>query len=216
MPALDFCYTVTGRGGQAFTGARPRPQAFFWLDNTGGVPASVLATYGFNLFPGGNDVWIVSSSGSLLLSCPFQLSAGQRLTVKVTAITAHSYPFEDTAFAILLKNSQVQADLFALRPDGINHVGDLGPVPGTVFPPPSPGVTTTPVIGGPVKVVLGGIQYGNVVDPGDCSHNCSTEVTMADVPGAGTYQLLFGMFVIDGQPNLAKPAALMVKSAVVA
>lgn len=216
MPALNFCYTVTGRGGQAFTRALPRHQAFFWLDNTGGVPASALATYGFNLFPGGNNDWIALSSGSLLLSCPFQLSTGQELTVKATAITAHNFPFLDAAFAILLKNLQAQADLFALRPDGINHIADIGPIPGKVFPPPSPGVTTTRVIEGPVKVVLGGIQYGNVVDGSDCSGNCSTKVTMACVPGAGTYQLLFGMFVIGQPPNLVKPAALMVESAVVA
>jgi len=214
MPALDFCFTVTGRGGQAFTGARPRPQAFFWLDNTGGVPASVLAGYGFNLFPAGTDFWIASSSGSLLLSCPFNLTAGQKLTVKATVITAHSFPVVDVAFALLLNNLQVQAVLFALRPDGVTHIGEIG-APGAAFPPPSPGVTTTPVTGGPIKVVLGGIQYGNVVDAGDCSDQCSTEVTTANVPGAGTYQLFFGMFVIGQPPDPAKPAALMVKSVVV-
>jgi hypothetical protein len=214
MQVLDSCYTITGRGGQAFTGVPPHQQTFLWLDNTGGVPASVLVAYGYNLFPGGTDFWIASSSGSLLLSCPFQMNTGQKLTVKATAITAHSFPAVDVAFAILLKNSQVQANLFALRPDGVNHVGDIG-APGSDFPPPSPGVTTTPVTGGPVKVLLGGIQYGNVVDAGDCSSNCSTEITTNDIPGAGTYQLLLGMFVVGQQPNPAKPAALMVKSAVV-
>jgi hypothetical protein len=211
MPALRSCFTVTGRGGQAFTGAPPHQKPFFWLDNTGGVPASVLPGYGFNLFPQGSNFWIATSSGSLLLSCPFKLRAGKKLTVKATAITAHSFPYVDAAFALLLKNSQVQAVLFALRPDGVTHVGDLGG-PGANFPPPSPGVTTTPVTGGPVKVVLGGIQYGNVIDAGDCSNNCSTQVTTAVVPGAGTYQLLFGMFVIGQPPDPLKPAALMIKS----
>lgn len=118
------------------------------------------------------------------------------------------------AFAILLKNSQVPANLLAVRPDGVTRFGEIG-AQGAAFPPPSQGVTTTPVTGGPVTVQLGGIQYGDVVDAGDCSDRCSTEVTMADVPGAGTYQLLFGMFVVGQPPSPAEPVALMVKPAVV-
>ena len=173
-----------------------------------------LAAFGFNLFPAGTDFWIASSSGSLPLSCPFQRNTGQKLAVKATAITAHSFPTVDVAFAILLKNSQVPANLLAVRPDGVTRFGEIG-AQGAAFPPPSQGVTTTPVTGGPVTVQLGGIQYGDVVDAGDCSDRCSTEVTMADVPGARTYQLLFGMFVVGQPPSPAEPAALMVKPAVV-
>jgi hypothetical protein len=203
MP-VDLGYTVTGRGGTAF----------WWLDNAGGTPWSAMANYNFNLFPGAQGSnWDQVATGSFLLSTPFSLLPGQKLTVVASILTAHSMPYEDVGFALLLQGSQVKAVLFALRPDGWNNRGDYGPIPGTVFAPPSAGVTVNKVVGGPVKVVLGGVEYGQVNDPGDCSGKCCTEVTTSYIPGGGTYNLLFGMFNLEGHVNSARPAALIVKFA---
>jgi len=202
MP-IDLSYTVQGRGGVAF----------FWEDNAGHTPWSALQSYNFDLFPGAQDDWRSVTSGSFLLSTPFALAAGQTLTIVADIITAHAFPYYDVGFGLLVSGTQVKAVLFALRPDGINHRGDLGNVPGTAFPPPSPGVQVTKVVGGPFKAILGGIQYGKVNDLSDCSGNCSTLVTSTYLPAAGQYQLLFGMFNVDGSVNDAKPAAIIVQFA---
>lgn len=199
MP-VNLGYTVTGRGGDAFV----------WLDNSGKSKWSALPTHQFDLFPGAADDWRSATSGSSLLSSPFSLAAADTLTVTATLLTAHSSPFSDVGFALLLHNAQVKAILFALRPDGINHRGDLGPVPGTVFAAPSAGVTVNSAPGGPVKAMLGGVEYGVVAGPGDCSGTCSCAIKATSVPGAGNYTLLFGMFNVDGSPNLVKPAAMIV------
>ena len=122
MP-VDLGYTVEGRGGVAF----------WWLDNSGAIPWSALANYNFNLLPGRTDDWASATSGSFLLSTPF-FATRETLTIVATMITAHSFPWNDVGFALLLEGSHVKAVLFALRPDGINHPGDLGPIPGNAGP----------------------------------------------------------------------------------
>jgi len=199
MP-VNLGYIVTGRGGDAFV----------WLDNSGKSRWSALPTHQFDLFPGSTDDWRAVTSGSSLLSSPFSLTATDTLTVTASLLTAHSFPFSDVGFALLLHNAQVRAILFALRPDGVNHRGDLGPTPGTVFAAPSAGVTVNAVTGGPVKAMLGGVEYGTVADPSDCSGTCSCVIKATCIPGAGNYTLLFGMFNVDNSPSIAKPAAMVV------
>jgi hypothetical protein len=176
MP-VNLGYTVTGRGGDAFV----------WLDNSGKTRWSALPTHQFDLFPGAGDDWRSATSGSWLQSTPFKLEDAQTLTVTANILTAHSVPYSDVGFALLMHGAQVEAILFALRPDGINHRGDLGPAPGSVFAAPSAGVTVNAVTGGPVKAMLGGIEYGQVLDPSDCSGTCSCAVTATCAPGAGNY-----------------------------
>jgi hypothetical protein len=200
--SLDLGYTIQGRGGSAL----------FWMDNAGNVPWSAIANYNFNLLPGATDDWRSSTSGSFLLSTPFSLAATQRLIIIASVTTAHREPFFDVGFALLLTGTQIQEILFAIRPDGITHRGDMGPPPAINFAPPSANVTLSKVTTGPANVVLDGITYGPPNNPGDCGGtSCTTEVTSSCVPGGGSYQLLFGMFVIEGPPNVGRPAAMIVK-----
>ena len=195
--SLDLGFTIQGRGGQAL----------YWVDNTGQTPSSALSNYNFVLLPNAQDDWQSATSGSLLLSAKFTVASTQKLTVVARLITAHARPYNDVGFALLLKNSQVHKVLFALRPDGANRRGDIGPNDINRFAAPSPGVTETHALKGVANVTLDGITYGPPAGPDD--GNCSTEVTAECIPGAGNYQVLFGMFVVSDVPNLAKPAALI-------
>lgn len=197
--SAELGYTIEGRGGLAL----------FWLDDSGNIPWSALDSYNFALLPGGNN-WAPATYGSFQLSTPFAVAAGQQLTVMATLMTAHSDPWFDVGFALLVQGTQVQAILFANRPDAVAYIGDLGPNPGTILAAPSAGVTVTANKTGPANVQLGGITYGPPQNAGD--GNVSTSVTAVCSPPAGQYQLLFGMFsVTNGPANPAKPAAMMVQ-----
>jgi hypothetical protein len=191
--------TIQGHGGQAFS----------WVDNTGGVAWSALANYNFNLLPNAPDNWQASISGSFLLSTPIDVAGAQTLTVIANVISAHDFPIYDVGFALLVQGSQVQKVLFALRPDGITQRGDVGSPQQNSFAPPGAGVTVTPVKNGAANVVLGGVSYGPAT--GSFDGGLSTLVTAVCAPGAGTYQLLFGIFATNGEPNVAAPAALIVQ-----
>ena len=86
--SIDLGYTIQGRGGQALA----------WLDTAGGMPWSDLANYNFPLMPPGN--WPGATSGSFLLSTPFAVAAGQKLTVIAILATAHYKPYWDVGFAL--------------------------------------------------------------------------------------------------------------------
>jgi hypothetical protein len=151
------------------------------------------------------DPWTGTTSGSFLLSTPFAIAAGQKLTVISILATAFIEPYYDVGFALLVQGSQVAQVLFALRPDNVDQNGDMGP--NVFYAKPSVGVTETSVKQGPAMVVLGGITYGPPVNPG--SGQVSTLVTAVSTPAAGTYQLLFGMFNTNNSVDITRPSALI-------
>jgi len=195
---MDLSYVVMGKGGLAF----------WWIDNAGSVPGSALANYGFNLLPNSNNDWAASASGSLLLSSSFSLQTGDAVNVTARVITAHAFPYNDVGFALLLQSGRLQAVLFAVRPDGVERVGDMGPNLPNTFHKPSPGVSVTKKVGQAVDVVLGGLDYWPK-DAGGASS--SAKVTSTHTPGAGTYQLLAGVFALNQSVNQARPAALVLE-----
>jgi len=183
---------------------------FPWIDWTGNVPGSEFTSYGFNpVLPASGSTFNPSlGTGSLLLSSPFSLDAWSTLSVTTSVFTASIATFNNVGFALLLEDSALKAVLANVRPDNINHFGDFGFIPGTVYAPPSPGVMTTVSVHGPealTGVSLGGATYGQVLGPADClgaggpgAGNCLTTVTSVVTPGAGAYQLLFGVYDLFG------------------
>lgn len=97
--------------------------------------------------------------------------------------------------------------LFALRPDGVDQNGDMGP--NVFYAKPSAGVTVTQAVQGTANVVLGGVNYGPPTNAG--SGQVSTVVTAVCAPPAGTYQLLFGMFNTNETVDPTRPSALIVQ-----
>ena len=194
---IDLGYTIQGRGGVGL----------FWLDDAGQITWSALAGYNFDLLPGSSGEWQSTTVGSFLLSMPFSLASNDTLSVVADLFSAQAYPYYEVGFALLVTGMQLKAVLFACRPDGINHIADLGAVPGTVFAAPSPGVQTKITIGGPFKVILGGREYGHVVSPSD--GKTSAIVTTSYVPGAGSYQILFGMFSVSGPLSVPESAMIV-------
>jgi hypothetical protein len=217
LTAPVFADTVIGTGGVSPAVTGFSSTAFEWVDNTGGVNASVLSSvYGYNVFATGG----ATGAGSLLLSNPFTVNGTSTLDVNISLFTAENVgsSFNELGFVVLLQNSQMVAILAASRPDGINHDGDFGDMPGTTYLGPSAGVTTTlnthfnlsdlPVI------TLGSQQYGTLVDGSSCGDNCLTDINSMYTPGAGTYQLLYGSFYMGTGPN-PNAAAVAVKSVTV-
>jgi hypothetical protein len=193
--SVDLGYTIQGHGGQALC----------WVDTAGGVSWSALASYNFALMPPGP--WTGTTSGSFLLSTPFAIESGQKLTVIAILATAHNEPFWDVGFALLVRGSHVREILFALRPDGVDQNGDMGP--NVFYAKPSAGVTVTQAVQGTANVVLGGVNYGPPTNAG--SGQVSTVVTAVCAPPAGTYHLLFGMFNTNETVDLTRPSALIVQ-----
>jgi hypothetical protein len=197
--SIDLGYTIQGHGGQAL----------FWLDNTGGVPWSALASYNFALLPNAQDDWASTTSGSFVLSTPFSVASGQKLTVIANVMTAHTQPYFDVGFALLVSGTQIVDVLFAVRPDNVRRRGDQGSNVDNAFAVPAAGVTVAPTLNGVAYVELGGVTYGPPVDAG--GGTVSTLVTTVCSPDAGTNQLLFGMFAMENEVNLTRPAALVVQ-----
>lgn len=193
--SVNFGCTTQGRGGQALP----------WVDTAGGAPWSALASYNFPLMPGNN--WTGTTFGSFLLSAPIAIAANQKLTVIAILATAHYDPYWDVGFALLVQGSTVAEVLFALRPDGVDQNGDIGP--NVFYAKPSAGVVVTPKVQGPANLVLDGINYGPPVNAG--SGQVSTVVTAVSSPAASTYQLLFGMFNTNQSVDPTRPSALVVQ-----
>jgi hypothetical protein len=198
MP-IDLGYTIQGRGGQAL----------YWLDNAGGVPWGALMKYNFALLPKAKDAWASTGSGSFLLSTPFAVGSGQKLTVKAMLASAHAEPSFDVGFALLVRGAQVEEVLFVSRPDNVDWRGDTGPTITNLFAKPSADVMVTSVEIGAAGLVLGGVNYGLAANAE--SGLASADITAVCAPKAGTYQLLFGMFAIDGAVEPERPAAMVVE-----
>jgi hypothetical protein len=188
---IDLHYAVLGSGGK-----------IWWVDKTGGRPWSDVVKYAFNLLPNSpNNNWQSLLTGSFMVSDPFQLSGSQTLTVKAMIATAgfKDNCLNDVGFGVLLEKGKTKDILFALRPDNVYQLGDTGPgVPFMFAKPTQPGgFTPTPYAITP-PIVLGGVDYSY-------RGQGATNVTSGCSPGAGQYQLLFGMFtgdsVVAGQPS---------------
>lgn len=211
--AEPITYSVTGNGGSAFV-SQFGDSPVLWMDSAGGTSGGALSAFGFNpvVSETGGSVWGVDygSGGSYALSSEFTMNAGEILNVDFSVFTRHASPWQDLGFALLLENSQVVAVLGNVRPDGVLHYGGLGSRPGTRFASSSSGVSLSMTRTGVGNFELGGVQYGAVNDTGDCFGNCRTNVSSSYMPGAGTYQLLFGAY---GSADDGKPTAVAVTSA---
>lgn len=200
--ALDLTYSVQGFGGTSQPQG-PFTDSFPWIDWTGGVPGSELTSYGFNPVLPGTDVQYHPdfAGGSLLLSSPFMVDGASTLTVTTALLTSFS-PYEptDVGFTLLVREGANPTVLSNLRQNGDTTFFTYfqgGETPWNVFTPSSDGVTTTYTTDGPTALtgmVLGDREYGRILRTGDCSADCLTTVTSTVTPGAGTYQLLFGVY----------------------
>jgi hypothetical protein len=177
---LDLSYSVIGDGGFSQPVAGLSDVPFWWADNTGNVSAAyVQSTYGYSVVdahPSRNP-----DLGSLLVSSPFEVGAGQTLSFDVTWVSNEYQPPFDTAFALLLQGSSVVAVLYEAETGSNPMLGD--------------------------SVSLGGIQYGPCNGFGCTFPTGSTApVTSSYSPGAGTFQLVFGVFdTIDPHPVTDNP-----------
>jgi hypothetical protein len=171
--------------------------------------------------------------GSLLMSSSFTLGANEALNVNFDLLTHQpawlAAPGDGVnspqAFALLLRDGQVSAVLANLDAEGNWGFASYGSDPPTspyyitgsdrLFTPTTPGVTTTLTTYGltygyygqstrspDVDVTLGDTHYWH--DPRytfNCG--CSLDVASTFTPGAGTYQLLFGIYDYGGEGALA-------------
>ncbi|HVP64521.1 MAG TPA: hypothetical protein VMT82_06480 [candidate division Zixibacteria bacterium] len=218
-------FTVIGKGGESAALPGISDESFWWADTTGGVTGEEF-TASTNFNPVQNDKTDPTKdvtgfptkdfTGSYLLSSRFTLSAGEKLKVVATSLTAHSSPFTDIGFALLMKNSQVAAVLSNTRPDGIKYIRDFGPLLGSVLVAPGPGVAVNEIKPKLSQiVVIGGAEYGRHDDPGYCqaSDSCLIQTTSVCTPGPGTYQLIFGAFnVRNNGLNGTRPTIIIVNS----
>jgi len=195
---------IDGKGGQF---------PCFWLDNSGGKPWSDLDNYGFTPTRTAQSFSKDTTSGSYALSDKFHVKQGEQVNVAAILATAHTQPYWDFGFAILVQGTTVAEVLFAMRPDGINQIGDTGP--NVLLAAPSDGVTFSQAYkeadGTPkdaTGIVLNGVDYGSIANAG-CG-NLSTYLSSKCKPSPGEYQILFGMFVTDNRVNPARPAAMVV------
>ncbi len=192
--------TIDGKGGQF---------PCFWLDDSGGKPWSDLASYNFNPIPSATYNWQNATSGSYALSETFQVQAGQQVNVAAILATAHFQPFWEFGFALLVQGTAVENVLFALRPDGVGGIGDLGPV--VSLAAPGPGVSFLQAEKDATGIVLNGVDYGSTANAA-CG-NKSVYLSSKCNPAAGMYRILFGIFAIEMNPNpmiQTRPAAMVV------
>ena len=150
--------------------------------------------------------WKDTTSGSYALSEVLLINAGQRLNVAAILATAHTKPFWDFGFALLVQGTTVVDVLFALRPDGVTAIGDTGPA--VILPPPSAGVQFAQAQMDATGIVLNGVDYGSVANAA-CG-DMSTHVSAWCKPPVGKYQILFGIFATLNMANQARPAAIVV------
>jgi len=93
--------------------------------------------------------------------------------------------------------------LSALRPDGVNIIGDLGPVVYLAAPSAQVDSKTRNA----VEIVLNGVNYGPV---DSLSGNQSTYLSSSCAPAPGEYRILFGIFATLNHADPARPAAMIV------
>jgi hypothetical protein len=203
--AEDF-FTVTGTGGVSPAQAGVSTTPFLWIDTTGRTPGADATAYGFAPFPAFQqalDLRVGGGAGSLLLSSPFRLRDGDVLTVNFLLISqrltssgwwADGSPPE--GFALLLKDGVAVAVLENLTAAGDRYYSNVltpGIPPADCnFTPPSPGVTSRTTEGSGLDVTLGSTHY--YADGGPPMCGCFVGVSTKFMPGAGTYQLLFGLY----------------------
>jgi len=185
----------------------------FWLDNSAGKPWSDLAAYNFNPMPTAWFDWKDTTTGSYALSEKLTIKAGQLINVVAILATAHTKPFWDFGFALLVQGTTVVDVLFAMRPDGVNQIGDMGP--NVFLASPTAGVSFQQAFNdsnglhlGATGIVLNGVDYGSLANAG-CG-DMSTYLLSKCKPVAGDYQILFGMFATLNNVNQARPAAMVI------
>ncbi len=213
-------FTVSGTGGASAPVSGLSDQPFMWADYTGGVSgASTLAAYGFNPTPGFPSL-LDASVGSFLLSSTFDMNDGDVLTVDMSIFTANADK-DHFGFALLIEDSTLRAVLANIRADGETTPIDMPHPEDWNFVPPSPGVATsvqTLGIGEMPVFTLGGAEYGTRNDPSYCGGGslpgCQTNVNSSFAPGAGTYQLLFGVLSWGGGTDATKPTGIAVSASV--
>jgi hypothetical protein len=177
----ELRYRLKGSGG---------PQVFWFVDKFGGTPWAEIDNLGFNLLPGNpNPNELLSAfTGSFFLSEPFHISDSESIAVSATVAIAgfKDNNYMDVGFGLLLQGGTVKDILFALRPDGILQITDnAGPI--GLFNLAAP---TDPSGFQPSPASLSNLFVGGV----DYSRGLGTYVASSLKPGAGDYQLLFGMF----------------------
>lgn len=238
--SLNLTYSVSGSGGISAPQAPLGSNSFTWIDNTGGVSGSLFGQDGFNPLTAYVPTdWV----GSTLLSNPFSLGGQDTLSVTATMFSQQWFSaglgnLDTNGFALLLEGSTVKAILFDSRPDGGHDMLNIAGPPGYSFQLPTSNVAydLNHKVGDPlhydsVDVTLGGTNYYPLIPPplnqlstycgygppqSDGGEVCSSITTSSFTPGAGTYQLLFGMFSLTGQALEANgggpqtPAALAV------
>ena len=138
---LGLPASVSGYGGLSQPIAGFSTEPFAWIDWIGDVPGSVLMSQGFNpVLPGPGFAYkpsVSEAGGSLLLSSPFNINAGSTLTVTTSVFTAIRPNLDNIGFALLLQDSSLKTILSNVRSDNINHFGDFGALPGTIYTSPS-------------------------------------------------------------------------------
>ena len=215
--------TFTGVGGRSPAQAGVSPTPFWWIDTTGRTPGADATAFGFLPFPAFQealDTLVGGGGGSLLLTAPFRLRDRDELTVNFLLIAqrVQSLGFWASAtppegFVLLIKGGVVVAVLENLTAAGdrfYNNERTPGISPAdSNFTLPSPGVTSTTSLGSGLDVTLGSTRY--FVDGGAPFCGCFVDVTTKVMPGAGVYQLVFGLYdFVEDFPGFR--AALAVKS----
>src|SRR5262249_31884777 len=137
----------------------------------------------------------------------FTLGDGEALNVALTLLSTVSDNWYGLGFAVLLEDSTVTAILASSRPDGIGHFGDLPHPTDVDFNKPRSDVAFK-ATSGPIS---SNFQLGGMFGPsgliGSCQFLvCETSILSSITPGAGTYQLLFGSFELDGRSGSAVSA----------
>jgi hypothetical protein len=188
---LTLSYTFTGHGGvsQPIAGFSSAP--FLFVDNTGGVSNSVLFAYGIP------DVFGGFTTGSVILSSPFELSADESINV-TTSFLSLDGPHYDWGAVYLLSNDLLAATLYTVSAGGSNQDFQGNEV------------TLGGIAYGPYRTVSGAGGLCTQLIPDVCALGGSTPwVTSSDTPGAGEYQLLF---VSYNTIDVALPSALAIQS----
>jgi hypothetical protein len=233
--ADPIVYNVNGSGGLSQPVPGYSNSSFAWIDDTGNIAGSALSAYGFDTNPfvaqessffsnvsSGvlstvfADTLVPYGVGSLLSSGPISLNAGDTLNVNFSVLTTTQFVLGSVGFAVLLKDGTIDAVLAAVDARGGSTFESLTHPVSANFPVSAPEVnavldTSRP----PVEMTLGTTDYNgsktNIFQCDPALRNCETDVLTSYVPGAGTYQLLFGVFQV-GLDDSRGPSALAVTS----